>query len=76
MGKTRGKTNNKNKQHNTIKKYKQEFMYIQPYINAINKKAQQTINKQAADSKNNTTYNIANNQEIQKTQTSPNKNKN
>ena len=73
MGKTRGKTNNKNKQTTQIKNANKNLC---AYINANTKKAQQTINKQAADSKNNTTYNIANNQEIQKTQTSPNKNKN
>ena len=47
------------------------------YIHKCNhQKVQQTNNKQAAGSKKTSTHNAANNQEKQKTQTSPNKNKN
>ena len=66
------KQKNKNKK-TPIKKCKQEFMYIHK---CNHQKVQQTNNKQAAGSKKTSTHNAANNQEKQKTQTSPNKNKN
>ena len=63
MGKTITKTNKQQPNQNS----KQEFMHTHK---CTQKKTQQTTPKQTADSKNTTTYNVANKQEKQKTQTS------